>query len=161
STASLTLYQMFNQAGFDLNTYSLDKLDAIPFDVVQRAATIASGGAPPNPFNQASFTGTANDFLNPRAFQGGLGFDQEINKNWSAGVQTNYINTAHLERNRDYNLPIPALRAADGRFIFNRAARPLPQYGQITLRESSARSMYRGMTFKTDYRARRFQGGFN
>jgi hypothetical protein len=157
----LTLYQMFQQAGYDLNTMSLDKLQAIPLDVVLKAASVATGGGTPNPYNQASFTGTANDFQNPRAFQAGLGVEQEISRNWTFGVQANYINTVHLERNRDYNLPIPTLRASDGRYIFARGQRPLPQYGQITLRESSARSMYRGMVFKTDYRGRKYQAGFS
>jgi hypothetical protein len=160
-SSGLTLYQMFQQAGYDLNSYSLDKLPVIPLDIVQKAAAAAAGGGAPNPFNQASFTGTANDFQNPRAFQGGLGVDQELNRSWSVGVQANYINTVHLERNRDYNLPLPTLRAADGRSIFNRALRPLPQYGNLTMRESSARSMYRALVFKTDYRGRKFQGGFN
>jgi hypothetical protein len=66
----------------------------------------------------------------------------------------------HLERNRDYNLPAPTLRTTDGRFVFDRTKRPLPQYGQITIRESSARSMYRAMVLGTQYRAsRRVQFG--
>jgi hypothetical protein len=160
-SSGLTLYQMFQQAGYDLNSYSLDKLPVIPADVVQRAAVAAAGGGTPNPFNQASFTGTANDYQNPRAFQAGLGVERELSKAWSVGVQTNYINTVHLERNRDYNLPLPTVRAADGRSIFVRGSRPLPQYGNLTMRESSARSMYRGLVLKTDYRGRKFQGGFN
>jgi hypothetical protein len=57
-------------------------------------------------------------------------------------------------------LPLPTLRASDGRFIYNRANRPLPQYGQITLRESSSRSMYRGASFSAKYTAsKRFQFG--
>jgi len=75
-------------------------------------------------------------------------------------AQFNYINTVHLERNRDYNLPAPVLRASDGRYIYTRSNRPLPQYGQITLRESSARSMYRGGSFSTRYNAsKRLQFG--
>lgn len=158
-SSSLTIYQMFKGAGLDLDTVSLDKLPIIPLDVVQKAAAIASGGAAPNPFNQASFVGTANNYQNPRAFQAGLGADQEITKNWMASVQFNYIDTVHLERNRDYNLPAPTLRAADGRMVFIRANRPLPQYGQLTLRESSARSMYRGMWLSSRYRTGRFQFG--
>src|SRR4029077_18067538 len=89
----------------------------------------------------------------PRAFQAGLGVDQEIGRGFVVSAQLNYVNTVHLERNRDYNLPAPTLRAADGRYTFNRANRPLPQFGQITLRESSARSMYRGASFSTRYNA--------
>ena len=147
-----TLYQVFQAAGFDLNKYTLDKLPILtPAQATSAIAAVT--GAAPNPFLQASFTGTANDFTNPRAFQAGLGVDQEIGHGFVVSAQLNYVNTVHLERNRDYNLPLPTLRAADGRYVFARGNRPLPQYGQITLRESSARSLYRGATFSTRYNA--------
>ncbi len=141
-----TVYQVFKQAGFDLNTAKLDNLP-IPTVAQFSNALAALTGAAPNPFLSASFTGTANNFQNPRAFQVGLGVDQEVGHGWVLGAQLNYINTVHLQRNRDYNLPVGTVRAADGRVIYNRNNRPLPQYGQITIRESSARSMYRGATF--------------
>jgi carboxypeptidase family protein/TonB-dependent receptor-like protein len=154
-----TLYRVFQAAGFDLNTAKLDNLPILTADKAVAAIAQVSG-ATPNPFLQASFTGTANDFQNPRAFQAGLGAEHEIRTGWVAGVQFNYVNTVHLERNRDYNLPFPTVRAADGRPIFARGNRPLSQYGQITLRESSARSMYRGVTFNSRYTAsKRIQFG--
>src|SRR5262249_27289756 len=132
--------------------YMLDKLPILtPAQPTNAIAAVT--GVTPNPFLQASFTGTANDFTNPRAFQAGLGADQEVGHGLIVSAQLNYVNTVHLERNRDYNLPLPTLRASDGRYIFNRANRPLAQYGQITLRESSARSMYRGATFSARYNA--------
>ena len=141
-----TVYQVFKAAGFDLNN---SKLDNLPIPTVDQftGALAKLTGVTPNPFLSASFTGTANDYQNPRAFQAGLGLDQELGKGWVFGAQFNYVNTVHLERNRDYNLPLGTLRASDGRVIYNRNNRPLPQYGQITMRESSARSMYRGATF--------------
>ena len=147
-----TIYQVFKAANVDLNTFKLDNLPILTPDQATKAIAQVTGAAP-NPFLQASFTGTANDFVNPRAFQAGLGVDQEIGRGWVVSAQANYVDTVHLERNRDYNLPLPTLRAADGRYIFARGNRPLPQYGQITLRESSARSMYRGLTFSTRYNA--------
>jgi hypothetical protein len=52
------------------------------------------------------------------------------------------------------------LRASDGRYIYTRANRPLPQFGQIVLRESSSRSMYRGVSLSTRYNAsKRIQFG--
>jgi len=154
-----TLYQVFQAAGFDLNRYTLDKLPILsPAQATNAIAAVT--GVTPNPFLQASFTGTANDFTNPRAFQVGWGVDQEVGHGLVVSAQLNYVNTIHLERNRDYNLPLPTLRATDGRYIFTRANRPLPQYGQITLRESSARSMYRGATFSARYNAsKRIQFG--
>ena len=142
-----TVYKVFQQAGIDLNTA---KLDNLPIPTVSQFtnALAALTGVAPNPFLSASFTGTANDYQNPRAFQAGLGMDQEVGHGWVFGAQLNYINTVHLERNRDYNLPVGTLRASDGRVVYARGTnRPLPQYGQITLRESSARSMYRGASF--------------
>jgi len=153
-----TVYQIFKAAGFDLNNYTLGNLPVLtPAQAV--AGLAAATGTTPNPYLGASFTGTANDFSNPRSFQAGFGADQQLSSHWTAGIQLNYINTVHLERNRDYNLPFPTLRAADGREVFNRANRPLPQFGQITIRESSARSMYRGMSFNTKYTAGRLQLG--
>ena len=147
-----TLYQVFQAAGFDLNQYTLDKLPILtPTEATNAIAALTA--VAPNPFLQASFTGTANDYTNPRAFQAGLGVDEEVGHGWVVSAQLNYVNTVHLERNRDYNLPLPTLRPSDGRYIFNRANRPLPQYGQITLRESSARSLYRGATFSARYNA--------
>ncbi len=153
-----TAYKLFQGIGIDLNSYSLDKLPILTPDQYTQALATALGTAP-DPYRNANFTGTANDYQNPRAFQAGLGADQQLSRNWGAGIQLNYVNTVHLERNRDYNLPIPTLRASDGRYVFNRNNRPLPQYGQLTIRESSARSMYRGMTLNTQYRGGRFQFG--
>jgi hypothetical protein len=153
-----TVYQVFKAVGVDLNTVTLDKLPTPDVNSLIAAYSTLTGTTP-NPFNGANFTGTANDFQNPRALQLGLGVEHEILPRWTAGAQFSYINTVHLERNRDYNLPFPTFREADGRFIFARANRPLPQYGQITLRESSARSMYRGGTFSTRYNGTRFNFG--
>ncbi|MCX6621815.1 MAG: TonB-dependent receptor, partial [Acidobacteria bacterium] len=157
-TGTPTVYTMFKNVGIDLNTVTLDKLPIIPLSTVYAAAASVTG-TQPNPFNQAGFTGLANDYQNPRAFQGGLGVDQELSSKFTAGVQLNYINTVHLQRNRDYNLPVPTVRAGDGRPIFVRANRPMPQYSALTLRESTARSLYRGMTLNTRYRAKRYQFG--
>jgi hypothetical protein len=145
-----TVYQIFKQAGVDLNTAKLDNLPILTSTQVTNSLA-ALTGATPNPFLGAAFTGTGNDYVNPRAFQAGLGVDQEVAKGWLVTAQMNYINTVHLERNRDYNLPFGSVRAADGRVVFVRGNRPLPQYSTITLRESSARSMYRGATFSTRY----------
>jgi hypothetical protein len=153
-----TVYQFFKAAGFDLNSSKLDNLPVLtPAQFTTAFAAVT--GSQPNPFGGASFTGTANDFVNPRAVQGGVGMDQQIGHGWVVTGQFNYVNSVHLERNRDYNLPAPTLRAADGRWIFNRANRPLPQYGTLTLREGSSRSMYRGGSFTTRYNGSKFQFG--
>ncbi|HYL38811.1 MAG TPA: TonB-dependent receptor [Bryobacteraceae bacterium] len=154
SASQPTVYQVFKTAGFDLNNYKLDNLPVLTPTQASTAIATLTGNAP-NVFSNGatSYTATANDFQNPRALQAGVGLDQEITSGWLVSAQFNYINTVHLERNRDYNLPEPALRASDGRYIYNRLNRPLPQFGQIVLRESSSRSMYRGASFSTRYTA--------
>ena len=159
SATGPTVYQLFKQAGVDLNTAKLDNLPILNATQVTNSLAALTGVAP-NPFLGAAYTGVANDYKNPRAFQAGLGVENEIAKHWVASAQFNYINTVHLERNRDFNLPAPALRAADGRFAFVRGNRPLPQYSNLTLRDSSARSLYRGATFSSRYTAsKRLQFG--
>jgi hypothetical protein len=156
-----TVYQLFKTAGFDLNNSKLDNLPILTGTQFSNALATLTGSAP-NVFSNGttSYTATANDFQNPRAFQAGVGLDQEISSGWVVSAQFNYVNTVHLERNRDYNLPQPVLRASDGRYIYTRANRPLPQFGQIVLRESSSRSMYRGVSLSTRYNAsKRIQFG--
>ncbi|MDQ3131226.1 MAG: hypothetical protein M3Q99_10760, partial [Acidobacteriota bacterium] len=59
------------------------------------------------------------------------------------------VNTAHLQRNRDINQPASTgIDPVSGRVLVNRSLRPLPQLGSIQLRDSSARSLYRALTFR-------------
>ena len=152
-----TVYKDFLAVGVDLNKTPLNQLPVLSIEQVQRAAAGAGGAV--DPFRNASVTTNALDYLNPRAFQAGLGMDQQLTENWAAGVQFNYINTVHLQRNRDYNLPAPTIRASDrsGREYFSRSPRPAASLNQIAVRETNARSMYRGMTLSTQYRRSRFQ----
>jgi hypothetical protein len=107
----------------------------------------------------------ATDFANPRSYQAGVGSEYQISSGWTVGAQFNYVNTVHLERNRDYNLPIPTVRDASGRPLYCIASctpaqkRPVSSLGQINIRESSSRSLYRGVTFNTQYRRGRLQSG--
>lgn len=168
--SALTVYQSFLQAGVDLNATAINALPIIPLEAVQRASAIALGGSARDPFIGAGFIPAASDFRNPRSFQSGLGFDTELFRNLIAGVQINYVNTVHLTRNRDYNLPAPIILAGDATArpnigfrnapgIRNAVPRPVSTVGALTVRESSARSMYRAMTFQGQYRARRLQFG--
>jgi Carboxypeptidase regulatory-like domain/TonB dependent receptor-like, beta-barrel len=161
-----TVYRDLLAIGIDLNSYTLDKLPLLTADQIARAAS--SAGAAPDPFANARFTGTANDFTNPRSLQAGLGVEQSLHDSWVVSAQFNYLNTVHLQRNRDENLPQPQINPADaakrpnfGQVGAFRIPRPIAGVDRLVLRESSARSMYRGVTFETKYRGRRYQGGFN
>lgn len=161
-----TVYQQLLAVGVDLNRYPLDALPIIPVDTVVRAAQLALGGAA-SPFSGASLIGMASDFQNPRAFQAGLGADRELFRGFVAGAQLNYVNTVHLERNRDYNLPLPSLVPGDASQRPNyglrtrNVRRPISTLNSVTARESSARSMFRSATITAQYRNKWLQWGSN
>jgi hypothetical protein len=163
-TATQTVYQQLLAVGVDLNRSPLGQLPVIPVETVQRASALALGGVGANPFAGANLIAMAPDFTNPRSFQAGLGVETEVIYNFLLGVQLNYVNSIHLLRNRDYNLPAPGIRPTDQsqRPNFNLRSggrRPITSLGSITARESSARSMYRGATFSAQYRSKRYQFG--
>jgi hypothetical protein len=159
-----TVYQQFLATGVDLGATTLDKLPVLTAEQAQKAAAFGLG-AEPNPFVGASTTTVATDFVNPRSFQVGVGGDYRVNGNWTIGAQFNHVNTVHLQRNRDYNLPIPTIRANDASLLpffgvsGSGVARPIRTLGQVTVRESSARSLYRGGTFSSQYRGKKLQTG--
>lgn len=159
-----TVYQQLKDAGADLNSSQLGSLPIIPVDVVQRASALALGGTGRDPFLGGSFTGMANDHRNPRSLQGGIGFETELAPGFMIGSQFNYVNTVWLTRNRDYNMPIPVVRSTDAtrRAYYGLNAgtpRPVTTVSALTVRESSARQLYRGLTFQAQHRANRFQWG--
>lgn len=162
-TATQTVYQQLLAVGVDLNKTPLGSLPVIPLDTVQRAAALALGRTL-DPFAGAALIATANDFKNPRSYQAGLGIETEAMKNLIVGAQFNYVNTVHLQRNVDYNLPAPFVKPGD---LSNRpnfglrtgTLRPISSLGSITARASSARSMYRGVTFSGQYRVKRVTAG--
>lgn len=154
-----SVYKLFKQVGIDLNAAQLGALPVIPVDKVQQAAAIAAGGTAPDPLLGASLTMLAPGFRNPRSYQWGIGFEHQITGNWIAGAQYQHVKTVHLQRNRDWNLPVPTVRATDGRPVFNRSLRPVPQQGQFNTRESNAKSLYRALVLQTQYRSRKFTAG--
>lgn len=163
-TATQTVYDLFQAVGVDLNRTPLNALPIIPVETVQRAAALAAGGVARDPFIGAGLDIVAPDFRNPRAFQAGLGVESELFTGFVAGLQLNYVNTVNLMRNRDWNLPAPIIRPNDPAqrpFYGLRSGRtrPVPTLGPFTVRESSARSMYRGATLQAQYRVKRYQFG--
>jgi hypothetical protein len=71
------------------------------------------------------------------------------------------VKTKYLERNRNLNLPVPAVRPTDPaqRPFFDLVAspRPIASLGAITVRESTARSDFRAFTLSSKYRTQRMQ----
>lgn len=161
-----TVYQQLKLIGIDLNNFPLDALPDITAD--KALAVAAALGLTVDPFIGANLILNAEDYKNPKAYQGGLGFERQISESMTVGADFTYVNTVHLQRNRDLNLPLPILRSpsvdpAQRPFFGIRAPatqqRPIPTLGSITVRESTARSLYRGLTLRTKFQKR--WGQFN
>lgn len=149
-----TVYRQFAILGINLNSASLSSLPTLtPAQLLTISNAIgASTNLPPaglGSFQNANFTGIAPDYKNPRSFQFGGGVEHEVMSGMTVGLDYSQVNTSFLQRNRDINLPsVTSIDPVTGRSIINRAIRPIRQLGQIQLRDSSARSSYRALTFR-------------
>jgi hypothetical protein len=185
-----TVYCQLKLIGIDLNAFTLDKLPDISSDKVVSVATAL--GLVADPFFGAQPILNSKDYKNPKAYQGGLGIERQVNQSLSLGVDFTYVHTVNLERDRDLNLPLPLNSIADmsqlgdptklvnivdpaRRPFFglrgNTASttpvdqryaarnRPIPSLGSITVRESTAKSLYRALTFRAKFQKK--WGQFN
>ncbi len=151
-----TVYRQFAILGINLNSAQLSQLPTLtPAQLAQIASAIR--GATTNPptnlgvFQNANVIGIAPNFKNPRSFQFGGGVEHQLAEGLVIGLDYAHVNTVYLQRNRDINLPAPTgIEPQTGRVIVNRANRPIPSLGTIQIRESSARSLYRGLTFRVN-----------
>jgi Carboxypeptidase regulatory-like domain len=149
-----TVYRQFAILGINLNSSSLSGLPTLTPAQLQlvgdkiRAST-ANAPASLGIYQNANFVGIVPNYRNPQSFQFGFGFEHEWFKDIVVGIDYSQVNTSHLQRNTDINLPSPTgVDATSGRVLVNRALRPLTNIGTIQLRDSSARSQYRGLTFR-------------
>ncbi len=149
-----TVFRQFAILGINLNTLSLGGLPTLTptqLGTISDRLRAATTNPPTNLgiYQNANFVGITNDFKNPRSFQFGGGIEHQISDGVTIGLDYSQINTVHLQRNRDINLPAPTgIDPVSGRVLVNRALRPLTQVGTIQLRDSSARSLYRAITFR-------------
>ncbi|HWQ35883.1 MAG TPA: carboxypeptidase regulatory-like domain-containing protein [Blastocatellia bacterium] len=162
-----TVYCQFKLIGIDLNTTPLNKLPVLTVQQVQSVAS-ALGLANFDPFTGAAPITWANDYKNPRSYQFGGGIEREIGGGLSVGIDYSQVNTMHLQRNRDLNLPVPVLRSttvdpAQRPFYGVRSgsnplqSRPIPSLGSVQVRESTGRSVYQAMTVRANLRRKRVQ----
>jgi hypothetical protein len=162
--ACITVYCQLKLIGIDLNTFSLDALPDITAD---KALAVAGAlGLTVDPFTGANLILNAADYKNPKAYQGGFGIERQVSESMSLGADFTYVNTVNLQRNRDLNLPLPVLRAttvdpAQRPFFGVRTGtpRPIPSLGSITVRESTAHSLYRALTLRAKFQKK--WGQFN
>jgi len=178
-----TVYSQFlhSTSPIDLNKFQLGNLPILtPKDI---ANIVAGLGLSPNPFQGSQPFATANNYESPRSSQWNVEIEREITRGWMVGADFLYVNTVHLQRNYDVNLPAPlvcnsltvvgctsvdlSLRpcfGVTGSSACNGRQRPIgfnpgitiPLFN-ITLRESTARSLYKAMTARSEFRRGRYQ----
>jgi outer membrane receptor for ferrienterochelin and colicin len=168
-----TVYGQMFLAGVNLNTLSLDQLPRLTQAQIQ---TIATGlGLPFNPNQGLSVITWANDYESPRSWQWNMSLQHELIRGLTVGGDFVYINTVHLQRNREYNLPSPFINPADLslRPCFNlrtvtggcmsttpapaAQTRPITSLSSMQVRESNSRALYRGFTWRATYHRSRYQ----
>jgi hypothetical protein len=162
-----TVYKQFLSIGINLNSFPLTALPILTVPQLNQiiANISAAGGTAPNPLSGLQLFTVGKGLKNPRSFQWGFAVEREMARGLTVGWNFDYVNTVHLNFNRDYDLPVPIIRTGDKslRPFFGTATagvigaqnRPLTQFGNagyIQVRESAARSLYRGMTVRAQLR---------
>lgn len=155
-----TVYQQFLAGGFDLNKSSLNSL---PIFTVPDVWVQAAGK--PDPFAHANVTTTTGkNFRNPRTAQVGFSIEQRLRTGIVVSYEFGFVSAVHLERNVDFNIPLPFVRPGDLSLrpffgLRSGTPRPNPDLGYVLARDASAHSRYTSNAFRLDYRRGRFQLG--
>ena len=150
-----TVYKQFKLIGIDLNAYNLGNLPQLSVDQIQAIAKAL--GISFDPFFGSQPIFMAPNYKNPRSYQAGGSLEREVLSGLVIGADFTYVNTVHLERNRELNIPYPTIRPSDPAqrpFFGLRSGnvRPLSSLGSVQMRESSARALYRGITLRSQLR---------
>jgi hypothetical protein len=155
SNPNKTVYQQFKLIGIDLNNFTLDKLPILtPQQVLSIAQALGLQGF--DPFFGAGLTSMANDYRNPKSYQMGAGVERQLAQGLSVGADFSYVHAVRLERNRDLNIPLPIIRATDPAkrpFFGLRSGtqRPISTLGQVQVRESTGRSLFRALVTRLKF----------
>jgi outer membrane receptor protein involved in Fe transport len=122
-------------------------------NVLSYTITPTTPGAPIFPNLLASPAGTLSkpnvtafdpDFKQMRMQQANLQVEQELARDWSVTVGTQYYGGRHIPVLLDANLGAPVSYLADGRPVFSNANRPNPNFNQIQTLSPVATSVYYG-----------------
>jgi len=150
-----TIFRQFATLGINLNNFTLGNLPNLSVAQIQQISQRLNPTFDPLVAGVQPI-GIETDFKNPRSFQYGFAVEREMGRGFVVGVDYSSVNTTRLQRNRDINLPAPILRdtttdPAQRPFIGVTAgrARPVAVLGSVQLRESSARSFYQSLTFRS------------
>jgi hypothetical protein len=162
-----TVYKQFKSIGVDLNAFPLNALPILSVAQLNQiiANISAAGGSAPNLLSGLQLITVGRGLQNPRSFQIGVGVEREIARGLTVGANFDYVNTVHLNFNRDYDLPRPIIRTGDLSLrpffgvatagVIGAQSRPITALGNggyLQVRESSARSLFRGLTFRGQLR---------
>jgi len=181
----ITIYCQLKLIGIDLNAFTLNKLPDISSDKVISVA--GALGLTVDPFFGANPILNAKDYKNPRATQAGIGVERQLSQSLTVGADFTYVHTTNLERDRDLNIPLPFLRSTTvdpaqrpffglrstagvgvcatpastpaGTAPVGSCSRPISSLGSITVRESTAKSLYRALTVRAKFQKK--WGQFN
>ena len=155
-----TVYQQLALIGIDLNRTPLGRLPIITPEQIEQVRH-ALGLS--DQYSGAQLFVIDPEFRNPRTFQWGFGIERELGSGLRVGADYSDLETDHLERNVDLNLPLPVVRTSDParRPFFGLRdggqQRPIASLGQVVVREATARSHYRALTLRTQWHGRRGQ----
>ncbi len=148
-----TLYDQLALIGIDLNQFNLDALPNVTPEQIQQIA--AALGLSPDPFFGASVTAVASGFENPRSYQFGGGVEHQLLDGLVVGADYTYVHAVHLQRNVQANLPTASFDPADlaqrPKYLVSGALRPIPTLRDVTIRDSSARSLYQALTLRAKF----------
>ena len=162
-----TVYKQFLSIGINLNNFPLNALPILTLEQFNQinANIAAAGGTLANPLTGLQVVAGSENLKNPRSTQFGAGIEREVARGLTVGANFDYVNTVHLNFNRDYDLPAPIIRPGDAslRPFFgvvsstvigaqNRPIAALGNTGYVQVRDASARSLYRGLTFRGQLR---------
>lgn len=166
-----TTYKQFLSIGIDLNQVSLGSLPILTVAQLQQINQNVSTarGITFNPVSGLQLLTVGAQLRNPRSVQFGAAFEHELRTGLTVGATFDYVNTVHLNVNRDYDLPAPIIRTGDMSqrpffgldsatplaFRQNRPITEIGNFGYVQVREASARSLYRGLSLRAQYRVRR------
>lgn len=173
-----TIYRQFAIIGINLNNVAIDALPTLTPAQVQQIGAAISTTFNPNIVNGIQVTSHDPEFKNPESVQFGFGAEREFARNFVVGIDYAQVRTNFLQKNVDYNLPAPIVLSASldpaqrqiigiTRPAFLTAAqwlnsctgqpagtlcnrpRPVSSLSSVQVRESSGRSFFQSLTFRT------------
>jgi hypothetical protein len=155
-----------------LNTFPLGSLPILTVAQLQQinANVAAARGITFNPLSGLQLVTIGDGLKNPRSFQWGFGFERQVATGFTVGATFDYVNTVHLNHNRDYDINVPFIRTGDlslrpfygfasttNTRAVDQRNRPITQLGNagyVQVRESSSRSLYRALSLRAEYRTK-------